>query len=65
MYLAPLKREISDRNVVIQSAMRPGTMSDGMNNDAADDIVSIILGKKVCIKPLDKVIHNRLAKNVD
>ena len=60
-----MKREISDRNVVIQSAMRPGTISDGMNNDAADDIVSIILGKKVCIKPFDRVTHIRLAKNVD
>ena len=50
IYLAPLKREIRDRNEVIQSAMRPGTISHGMNTDEIEAAVNIILGIKVCKK---------------
>ena len=49
-YLAPLKREINDRNDVILKAMRPGTISDGMKTDDAEIILNIILGIKVCKK---------------
>ena len=37
-----------ERNVVIQSAMRPGTMWDGMNTDDADAKLNMKLGMKVC-----------------
>ena len=49
-YLAPLKREINERNDVILKAMRPGTISDGMNTDDDEIILNIILGIKVCKK---------------
>ena len=49
-YLAPLKREINERNDVILKAMRPGTISDGMNTEDAEIILNIILGIKVCKK---------------
>ena len=47
-YLAPLKSEISERNEVIQRAIRPGTMSDGMNKEDAEAMLNIILGINVC-----------------
>ena len=50
IYLAPLKREINERNDVILKAMRPGTISDGMKTDDAEIILNIILGIKVCKK---------------
>ena len=48
MYLAPLKREISERNEVIQSDIRPGTIFDGMKTEDAEAILNIKLGTKVC-----------------
>ena len=50
LYLAPLKSEMRDKNEVIQSAMRPGTISDGINTDDTEAVVNIILGIKVCKK---------------
>ena len=47
VYLAPLKRDIRDRNVVMHRPIRPSTMSDGMNTEAAEAKLSIILGMKV------------------
>ena len=58
-YLAPLKREINERNDVILKAMRPGTISDGMNTEDAEIILNIILGIKVCKKWL---VKGRLSK---
>ena len=49
-YLAPLKSEISERNEVILRAIRPGTMSDGMNTEDAEAMLNIILGINVCKK---------------
>ena len=45
-YLAPLNNEISERNEVMQRAMRPGTMSDGINTEDAEATLNIILRKK-------------------
>ena len=42
-YLAPLNREINERNDVMQRAMRPGTMSDGINTEEAEATLNIIL----------------------
>ena len=50
-YLAPLKSEINERNDVMLRAIRPGTISsDGMNTEAAEITLNIILGIKVCKK---------------
>ena len=46
-YLAPLKSEINDKNVVMQRPMRPSTMSEGIKTEAAEAKLSIILGMKV------------------
>ena len=42
-YLAPLNNEINERNDVMQRAMRPGTMSDGINTEDAEATLNIIL----------------------
>ena len=47
IYLAPLKREISDKNDVIQIPIRPGTTSGGINTEAAEAKQSIMLGMNV------------------
>ena len=49
-YLAPLKSEINERNDVMLKAIRPGTISDGMNTEDAEIILNIMLGIKVCKK---------------
>ena len=49
-YLAPLKSEINERNDVMLKAIRPGTISDGMNTEDAETTLNIILGIKVCKK---------------
>ena len=43
MYLAPLKSEINERNDVILKAIRPGTISDGINTEDAETTLNIIL----------------------
>ena len=45
-YLAPLNNEINERNDVMQRAMRPGTMSDGINTEDAEATLNIILRAK-------------------
>ena len=45
-YLAPLNNEINERNDVMQRAMRPGTMSDGINTEDAEAMLNIILREK-------------------
>ena len=45
-YLAPLNSEINERNEVMQRAMRPGTMSDGINTEDAEATLNIILRTK-------------------
>ena len=45
-YLAPLNNEINERNDVMQRAIRPGTMSDGINTEDAEAMLNIILREK-------------------
>ena len=42
-YLAPLNSEINERNDVMQRAIRPGTISDGINTEDAEATLNIIL----------------------
>ena len=42
-YLAPLNNEINERNDVMQRAIRPGTISDGINTEDAEATLNIIL----------------------
>ena len=58
-YLAPLKSEINERNDVMLKAIRPGTISDGINTEDAETTLNIILGIKVCKKWF---VNGRLSK---
>ena len=45
-YLAPLNSEINERNDVMQRAIRPGTISDGINTEDAEATLNIILSEE-------------------
>ena len=57
-HLAPLKRVINVRKVVMQTPIRPGTLWGGMNTEAAEAKLSIMLGINISKKWFPTILVN-------